>query len=208
MPICKRRPRSECAGFSWFLAATSLSAGSHRPPLLVPAASRSASTFSSASFGVFASGGSPLSSDPGSFRAFGLLGRFALDPCWAAFTLRPSPAAPSRCAPFGSLDLRFPQRPSRFACLARLAFGFSRQRRAPPSRQLLRLRSLDGFEPSPSLPPFALSACCAAFAPGFSSASGPAARLARLGCGFATRGLSPGPFSKRVELAGPVVCTP
>src|SRR4029078_7865375 len=27
-----------------------------------------------------------------------------------------------------------------------------------------------------------------------------------LGCGFATRGLSPGLFSKRVELCGPVVC--
>src|SRR5262249_61061412 len=27
-----------------------------------------------------------------------------------------------------------------------------------------------------------------------------------LGCGFATRGLSPGLFSKRVELCSPVVC--
>src|SRR5204863_9924867 len=27
-----------------------------------------------------------------------------------------------------------------------------------------------------------------------------------LGCGFTTRGLSPGLFSKRIELCGPVVC--
>src|SRR5262252_9178931 len=40
------------------------------------------------------------------------------------------------------------------------------------------------------------------FAPGFLRGGKPCS----LGCGFATRGLSPGFFSKRVELCGPVVC--
>jgi hypothetical protein len=40
------------------------------------------------------------------------------------------------------------------------------------------------------------------FAPGFLRGGKPC----WLGCGFATRGLSPGLFSKRVELCGPVVC--
>src|SRR5499433_1816927 len=40
------------------------------------------------------------------------------------------------------------------------------------------------------------------FAPGFLRGGKPCS----LGCGFATRGLSPGLFSKRVELCGPVVC--
>src|SRR6266550_4199895 len=40
------------------------------------------------------------------------------------------------------------------------------------------------------------------FAPGFLRGGTPCS----LGCGFATRGLSPGLFSKRVELCGPVVC--
>src|SRR6516225_8103032 len=39
-------------------------------------------------------------------------------------------------------------------------------------------------------------------APGFLRGGKPCS----LGCGFATRGLSPGLFSKRVELCGPVVC--
>src|SRR5262249_26284508 len=50
--------------------------------------------------------------------------------------------------------------------------------------------------------------CCLAlrllrsFSPGFLRGGKPCP----LGCGFATRGLSPGLFSKRVELCGPVVC--
>src|SRR5262249_37648607 len=62
------------------------------------------------------------------------------------------------------------------------------------------LRSLDGFEPR--------LLCCLAlrllrsFAPGFLRGGKPCS----LGCGFATRGLSPDLFSKRVELCGPVVC--
>src|SRR5215813_7632531 len=62
------------------------------------------------------------------------------------------------------------------------------------------LRSLDGFEPR--------LLCCLAlrllrsFAPGFLRGGKPCS----LGCGFATRGLSPGLFSKRVEPCGPVVC--
>src|SRR5262249_21714619 len=62
------------------------------------------------------------------------------------------------------------------------------------------LHSLDGFEPR--------LLCCLAlrllrsFAPGFLRGGKPCS----LGCGFATRGLSPGLFSKRVQLCGPVVC--
>src|SRR5262249_28842118 len=62
------------------------------------------------------------------------------------------------------------------------------------------LRSLDGIEPR--------LLCCLAlrllrsFAPGFLRGGKPCS----LGRGFATRGLSPGLFSKRVELCGPVVC--
>src|SRR2546421_282718 len=99
---------------------------------------------------------------------------------------------------FGSLDLRFL---SGFAlCLPRrLALGFSR---SVALRFLgsFTLRSLDGFEPR--------LLCCLAlcllrgFAPGFLGGGTPCS----LGCGFATRGLSPGLFSKRVELCGPVVC--
>src|SRR6185312_3176915 len=68
------------------------------------------------------------------------------------------------------------------------------QRRAPPSRQLYASLAR-WLRASPSLPPRA----------------SPAARLragtpCSLGCSFATRGLSPGLFSKRVELCGPVVC--
>src|SRR5262249_60085669 len=97
-----------------------------------------------------------------------------------------------------SLDLRFL---SGFAlCLPRrLALGFSR---SVPLRLLgsFTLRSLDGFEPR--------LLCCLAlrllrsFAPGFLRGGKPCSP----GCGFATRGLSPGLFSKRVELCGPVVC--
>src|SRR6516165_8605916 len=93
------------------------------------------------------------------------------------------------CA-FGSLDLRFL---SGFAlCLPRrLALGFSRS----VALRLLgsfTLRSLDGFE----------LRLLRSFAPGFLRGGKPCS----LGCGFATRGLSPGLFSKRVELCGPVVC--
>src|SRR6516225_9263067 len=99
---------------------------------------------------------------------------------------------------FGSLDLRFL---SGFAlCLPRrLALGFSRS----VALRLLgsfTLRSLDGFEPR--------LLCCLAlrllrsFAPGFLRGGKPCS----LGCGFATRGLAPSLFSKRVELCGPVVC--
>src|SRR5262249_53193695 len=62
------------------------------------------------------------------------------------------------------------------------------------------LGSLDGFEPR--------LLCCLAlrllrsFAPGFLRGGKPCS----LGCGFATCGLSPSLFSKRVELCGPVVC--
>src|SRR5262249_17338069 len=62
------------------------------------------------------------------------------------------------------------------------------------------LRSLDGFEPR--------LLCCLAlrllrsFAPGFLRGGKPCS----LGCGFATRGLSPGLFSKRVGLYGRRVC--
>src|SRR3954465_6257170 len=132
--------------------------------------------------------------DPGSF-ALCLLGRFALDLA-GGFTLRFLRRLALRA--FGSLDLRFL---SGFAlCLPRrLALGFSRS----VALRLLgsfTLRSLDGFEPR--------LLCCLAlrllrsFAPGFLRGGKPCS----LGCGFAARGLSPGLFSKRVELCGPVVC--
>src|SRR6516165_4351467 len=90
----------------------------------------------------------------------------------------------------GGFTLRLPRR---------LALGFS----SSVAFRLLgsfTLRSLDGFEPR--------LLCCLAlrllrsFAPGFLRGGKPCS----LGCGFATRGLSPGLFSKRVELCGPVVC--
>src|SRR6516165_6119526 len=132
--------------------------------------------------------------DPGSF-SLCLLGRFALGLA-GGFTLRLLRRLALRA--FGSLDLRFL---SGFAlCLPRrLALGFSRS----VALRLLgsfTLRSLDGFEP--------FLVCCLAlrllrsFAPGFLRGGKPCS----LGCGFATRGLSPGLFSKRVELCGPVVC--
>src|SRR5262245_28342771 len=124
-----------------------------------------------------------------------LLGRFALDLA-GGFTLRLLRRLALRA--FGSLDLRFL---SGFAlCLPRrLALGFSRS----VALGLLgnfTLRSLDGIEPR--------LLCCLAlrllrgFAPGFLRGGKPCS----LGRGFATRGLSPGLFSKRVELCGPVVC--
>src|SRR5436190_137559 len=82
---------------------------------------------------------------------------------------------------------------------SRLAFGFSRS----VALRLLgsfTLRSLDGFEPR-LLCRLALR-LLRGFAPGFLRGGTPCS----LGCGFATRGLSPGLFSKRVELCGPVVC--
>src|SRR5215831_8697734 len=132
--------------------------------------------------------------DPGSF-SLCLLGRFALDLA-GGFTLRLLRRLALRA--FGSLDLRFL---SGFApCLPRrLALGFSRS----VALRLLgsfTLHSLDGFKPR--------LLCCLAlrplrsFAPGFLRGGKPCS----LGCGFATRGLSPGLFSKRVELCGPVVC--
>ena len=91
--------------------------------------------------------------------------------------------------------------PGSFAlCLPRgLALGFSRS----VALRLLgnfTLRSLDGFEPR-LLCRVALR-LLRGFAPGFLHCGTPCS----LGCGFATRGLSPGLFSKRVELCGPVVC--
>src|SRR5262249_17330246 len=62
------------------------------------------------------------------------------------------------------------------------------------------LRSSDGFEPR-LLPCLALR-LLRSFAPGFLRGGKPCS----LGCGLATRGLSPGLFSNRVELLGPVVC--
>src|SRR5262249_46212550 len=132
--------------------------------------------------------------DPGSF-SLCLLGRFALDLA-GGFTLRLLRRLALRA--FGSLDLRFL---SGFAlCLPRrLALGFSRS----VALRLLgsfTLRSLDCLEPR--------LLCCLAlrllrsFAPGFLRGGKPCS----LGRGFATRGLSPGLFSKRVELCGPVVC--
>src|SRR5205085_852665 len=64
----------------------------------------------------------------------------------------------------------------------------------------ITLRSLDGFEPR-LLCRLALR-LLRGFAPGFLRGGKPYS----LGCGFATSGLSPGLFSKRVELCGPVVC--
>src|SRR5205085_819775 len=138
--------------------------------------------------------GSLLLRDPGSF-SLCLLGRFALDLA-GGFTLRLLRRLALRA--FGSLDLRFL---SGFALCPprRLALGFSRN----VALRLLgsfTLRSLDGFEPR--------LLCCLAlrllrsFAPGFLRGGKPCS----LGCGFTTRGLSPGLFSKRVELCGPVVC--
>src|SRR5262249_42021280 len=132
--------------------------------------------------------------DPGSF-SLCLLGRFALDLA-GGFALRLLRRL-ALCA-FGSLDLRFL---SGFAlCLPRrLPLGFSRS----VALRLLgsfTLRPLDGFE--------LRLLCCLplrllrSFAPGFLRGGKPCP----LGCGFATRGLSPRLFSKRVELCGPVVC--
>src|SRR4051812_31473654 len=132
--------------------------------------------------------------DPGSF-ALCLLGHFALDLA-GGFTLRLLHRLALRA--FGSLDLRFL---SGFAlCLPRrLALGFSRS----VALHLLgsfTLRSLDGFEPH-LLCRLAFR-LLRGFAPGFLRGGTPCS----LRCGFATRGLSPGLFSKRVELCGPVVC--
>ena len=133
--------------------------------------------------------------DPGSF-ALCLLGRFALDLA-GGFTLRLLRRLALRA--FGSLDLRFL---SGFAlCLPRrLALGFSRS----VALRLLgsfTLRSLDGFEPR-LLCRLALR-LLRGFAPGFLRGGTPCS----LGCGSRTPGLSPGLFSKRVELCGPVVAS-
>src|SRR5215470_16578228 len=132
--------------------------------------------------------------DPGSF-SLCLLGRFALDLA-GGFTLGLLRRLALRA--FGSLDLRFL---SGFALSLprRLALGLSRS----VALRLLgsfTLRSLDGFEPR-LLCRLALR-LLRGFAPGFLRGGTPCS----LGCGFATRGLSPGLFSKRVELCGPVVC--
>ena len=106
-------------------------------------------------------------------------------------------SAASRCArrqPRSSLSQRLrasPASPPRARLFA--------QRRVPLLGSFT-LRSLDGFEPR--------LLCCLAlrllrsFAPGFLSGGKPCS----LGCGFATRGLSPSLLSKRIELSGPVVC--
>src|SRR4029453_11525321 len=125
--------------------------------------------------------------DPGSF-ALCLLGRFALDLA-GGFTLRLLRRLALRA--FGSLDLRFLS-----------GFALCLPRRLVALRLLgsFTLRSLDGFEPR-LLCRLALR-LLRGFAPGFLRGGTPCS----LGCGCATRGLSPGLFSKRVELCGPVVC--
>src|SRR5215471_13456496 len=163
-------------------AATSLLAGSPTSRITCSAASRSARSAASRSASTF-SAASRFACAEASIFAILAASRFA-----SLAALRA----------FGSIDLRFL---SGFAlCLPRrLALGFSRS----VALRLLgsfTLRSLDGFEPR--------LLCCLAlrllrsFAPGFLRGGKPCS----LGCGFATRGLSPGLFSKRVELCGPVVC--
>src|SRR6516165_9612178 len=156
----------------------------HRPPGL-PVRRPAFCSFSRLALGLdllrsfaFCLCGSLHLRDPGSF-SLCPLGRFALDLA-GGFTLRLLRRPALRA--FGSLDLRFL---SGFAlCLPRrLALGFSRSV-APPLLCCLALRLLRSF------------------APGFLRGDKPCP----LGCGFATRGLSPGLFSKRVELCGPVVC--
>src|SRR5262245_35880621 len=181
------------------LAATSLSAGS--PTSRIMFGGLAFCSFSRFALGLdllrslaFCLSGSLYLRDPGSF-ALCLLGRFALDLA-GGFPLRLLRRLALRA--FGSLDLRFL---SGFAlCLPRrLALGFSRS----VALRLLgsfTLRSLDGFEPR-LLCRLALR-LLRGFAPGFLRGGTPCS----LGCGFATRGLSPGPYSKRVELCGPVVC--
>src|SRR5207344_260211 len=124
---------------------------------------------------------------PGSF-SLCLLGRFALDLA-GGFTLRLLRRLASRA--FGSLDLRF---------LSGFALCLPRRLGALRLLGSFTLRSLDGFEPR-LLCRLALR-LLRGFAPGFFRGGTPCS----LGCGFATRGLSPGLFSKRVELCGPVVC--
>src|SRR4051812_32307976 len=181
------------------LAATSLSAGSPPPGLLF--GGLAFCSFSRFALGLdllrslaFCLRGSLYLRDPGSF-ALCLLGRFALDLA-GGFTLRLLRRLALRA--FGSVDLRFL---SGFAlCLPRdLALGFSRSV-APRLLGSFTLRSLDGFEPR-LLCRLALR-LLRGFAPGFLRGGTPCS----LGCGFATRGLSLGLFSKRVELCGPVVC--
>src|SRR4029453_17109237 len=125
--------------------------------------------------------------DPGSF-ALCLLGRFALDLAGGS-TLRLRRRPPLRA--FGSLDLRF---------LSGFALCLPRRLVALRLFGSFTLRSLDGFEPR-LLCRLALR-LLRGFAPGFLRGGTPCS----LGCGCATRGLSPGLFSKRVELCGPVVC--
>src|SRR5215475_7369633 len=174
------------------LAATRLSAGSptsritvRRPRVLL---------FSRFALGLdllrslaFCPCGSLYLRDPGSF-ALCLLGRFALDLA-GGFTLRLLRRLALRA--FGSLDLRFLS-----------GFALCLPRRLVALRLLgsFTLRSLDGFEPR-LLCRLALR-LLRGFAPGFLRGGTPCS----LGCGFATRGLSPSLFSKRVELCGPVVC--
>src|SRR5436190_1011140 len=132
--------------------------------------------------------------DPGSF-ALCLLGRFALDLA-GGFTLRLLRRLALRA--FGSLDLRFL---SGFAlCLPRgLALGFSRSVALRLVRSI-SLRWVVGFVSGV----FCLvgEVVLLGFARGLRRGGKPCS----LGCGFATRGLSLGLFSKRVELCSPVVC--
>src|SRR4029077_16237710 len=86
------------------------------------------------------------------------------------------------------------------------------QRRAPPSRQLYAslarwLRAARFLFPRVVVWELRLLCCLAlrllrSFAPGFLRGGKPCS----LGCGFATRGLSPGLFCKRVELGGIELC--
>src|SRR5215831_18375338 len=167
------------------LAATSLSAGSptsritvRRPRVLL--VQRFALGFDLLRSLAFCPCGSLYLRDPGSF-ALCLLGRFALDLA-GGFTLRLLRRLALRA--FGSLDLRFLS-----------GFALCLPRRLVALRLLgsFTLRSLDGFEPR-LLCRLALR-LLRGFAPGFLRGGTPCS----LGCGFATLGLSPGLFSKRVE---------
>src|SRR5436190_363125 len=195
--ICKRRP----AGYAglWFRGKFAFGWFTDLPDYLF--GGLAFCSFSRLALGLdlhrsfaFCLCGSLYLRDPGSF-SLCLLGRFALDLA-GGFTLRLLRRLALRV--FGSLDLRFL---SGFAlCLPRRpALGFSHSVALRPFGSFT-LRSLDGFEPR-LLCRLALR-LLRGFAPGFLRGGEPCS----LGCGFATPGVSPGLFSKRVELCSPVVC--
>ena len=109
-----------------------------------------------------------------------------------------SPSAASRCARSAASIFAF-SAASRFACLAASRSAFRAASRSAFSAALRFARSMVSSLAFSAASRFA---CCAASRRAFSAA----ASLARLGYGFATRGLSPSLFSKRVELCGPFVC--